>query len=150
MGHEQRTGMGRSYGARLAAALLGLQLLVLLLVQPVVQPAPVWALAGAPAPAEHYRCDGDLLIVQIFNGPVDAEGIPNRSAGTPPGAFVVLQWRGLSLQLPRTNNAGAPSYTDGRWWWSLVDPDHPEFRQRRGAVERFSCERVTSAEQQSA
>ncbi len=53
---------------------------------------------------------------------------------------MVLQWRGVSLQLPRTNNAGPPSYTDGRWWWSPVDPDRPEFLQRRGAVENYGCE----------
>jgi hypothetical protein len=136
--------MGRSYGALLAGALLGLQLLVL----PLFRPAPAWALDGSSPAVEHYRCDGDPLIVQPFNGPVDADGIPNRSAGTPPGAFVVLQWRGQTLQLPRTNNAGAPSYTDGRWWWSPVDSDHPEFRQRRGATQSFRCEPVTSADQE--
>jgi hypothetical protein len=72
---------------------------------------------------------------------VDAPAIPNMAAGTPPGAYVVLAWRGVRLQLPRTNNAGAPSYTDGRWWWSPVDPEHPEFKQRRGGVESYICER---------
>jgi hypothetical protein len=53
----------------------------------------------------------------------------------------VLHWRKLSLQLPRTNNAGVPSYSDGRWWWQALDPDHPDFAQLRGNVERYSCER---------
>jgi hypothetical protein len=88
-----------------------------------------------------YRCGGDLLVARSENGAVDAVAIPNTSAGTPPGAFVVLEWRGISLQLPRTNNAGAPSYTDGRWWWSLENPDQPRFRQRRGAIEEFPCSR---------
>lgn len=146
MGHAGRSRVRRSYGVRLVGALPGLQLLfatlvlVTLVFGVLLQPAPVWATALAPQTAEHYRCDGDPLEVWAFNGPVDADAIPNRSAGTSPGAFVVLEWRGLSLQLPRTNNAGAPSYTDGRWWWSPVDPNHPEFRQRRGTVERFSCE----------
>ncbi len=123
-------------------ALLGLQLLLgALFLGALLLPAPVSAADWAPQPADLYRCDGDLLEVRAFDGPVDAEAIPNRSAGTSPGAFVVLQWHGLSLQLPRTNNAGAPSYTDGRWWWSPVDLDHPEFRQRRGTVQSFSCER---------
>lgn len=143
MGHGQRTGISRSYGALLAGALLGLQLLVL----PLVQPAPAWAVGVSASGVEPYRCDGDPLVAQVFHGPVDAPGIPNRSGGIPPGAFVVLQWRGQTLQLPRTNNAGAPSYTDGRWWWSPVDPDHPEFRQRRGAIQTFRCERVSSTEQ---
>jgi len=101
------------------------------------------ASAGLPAtaPAERYRCGGDLLLARSENGAVDAVAIPNTSAGTPPGAFVVLEWRGISLQLPRTNNAGAPSYTDGRWWWSLENPDQPIFRMRRGAIEEFPCSR---------
>ncbi len=68
--------------------------------------------------------------------------IPNSSSGTVPGAFIVLQWRGVSLQLPRTNNAGTPSYSDGRWWWQALDPDHPEFAQRRGDWETYSCDRA--------
>jgi hypothetical protein len=101
------------------------------------------ASAGLPAttPAVRYRCGGDLLLARSENGAVDAVAIPNISAGTPPGAFVVLEWRGISLQLPRTNNAGAPSYTDGRWWWSLENPDQPRFRLRRGAIEEFPCSR---------
>jgi hypothetical protein len=101
------------------------------------------SLAPGPAGAERtYRCDGDLLLARSDNGPVDAVGIPNVVAGTAPGAYVVLRWRDLSLQLPRTNNAGAPSYTDGRWWWSLEDPDHPRFRRRQGLglLEEFSCQ----------
>jgi len=99
--------------------------------------------AGLPAtaPAVRYRCGGDLLLARSENGAVDAVSIPNISSGTPPGAFVVLEWRGISLQLPRTNNAGALSYTDGRWWWSLENPDQPRFRQRRGGIEEFPCSR---------
>lgn len=137
MGHAGRSRVRRSYGVRLVRALLGLQLLL----GTLLQPAPVWAAALAPQPADLYRCDGDLLEVRAFDGPVDAEAIPNRSARTSPGAFVVLQWHGISLQLPRTNNAGAPSYTDGRWWWSPVDPEHPEFKQRRGGVKSYGCVR---------
>jgi hypothetical protein len=96
---------------------------------------------SAPAPTVRYRCGGDLLLARAENGAVDAVAIPNTSAGTPPGAFVVLEWRGITLQLPRTNNAGAPSYTDGRWWWSLENPDQPRFRLRRGAIEEFPCSR---------
>ena len=112
---------------------------------------PAWA-AGTELPQQPllrdaYLCDGDPLQAEVFAGAVDAPGIPNISAGTPPGAFVVLRWRGVSLQLPRTNNAGAPSYTDGRWWWSPVDPEHPEFRQRRGTVQSFFCERQISSSQ---
>jgi hypothetical protein len=78
----------------------------------------------------------------VYAGAVDAVGIPNTVAGTPPGAYVLISWRDLRLQLPRTNNAGPPSYTDGRWWWSPVDPEQPEFKQRRAAVEAYACKRL--------
>jgi hypothetical protein len=103
--------------------------------------APAMAAGPEPLQRDAYQCEGEPLLAEVFAGAVDAPGIPNTAAGTAPGAYVVLQWRGVRLQLPRTNNAGAPSYTDGRWWWSPVDPDHPEFKQRRGGVERYGCER---------
>ena len=105
-----------------------------------------WLSTAAPAAAaiaEHYRCGEDPLVAEVHAGAVDAPGIPNAAAGTVPGDFIVLRWRGVSLQLPRTNNAGPPSFTDGQWWWSLEDPDHPDLRLRRtrGDVLSFSCER---------
>jgi hypothetical protein len=86
------------------------------------------------------------LIASLHTGAVDDPLIPNRSGITLPGAFVVLEWQQQVLQLPRTNNAGAPSFTDGRWWWSLEDQDHPDLRQRRGLgdVVQLSCERQRS------
>ena len=89
---------------------------------------------------QHFFCEGDSLDAIAFNGAVDAVDIPNSNADTVPGAFIVLRWRELSLQLPRTNNAGIPSYSDGRWWWQALDPDHPEFAQLRGNAEHYSCE----------
>ena len=91
--------------------------------------------------AQHFLCEGDSLEAIAFNGAVDAVGIPNSNAETVPGAFMVLRWRELSLQLPRTNNAGIPSYSDGRWWWQALDPEHPEFAQLRGNAEQYSCDR---------
>ncbi|MFZ9901729.1 MAG: hypothetical protein ACO3D4_09645 [Vulcanococcus sp.] len=105
--------------------------------------APPAALALMDPPAEQFLCEGETLVAALHNGAVDAPGIPNSEAGTVPGAFLVVEWRGMSLQLPRTNNAGAPSYTDGRWWWQAQDPDHPEFAQRtgwKGDIERYQCQ----------
>ena len=90
--------------------------------------------------SQHYLCDGEPLEAIAFTGPVDSADIPNSSGGTLPGAFLVLRWRNGTLQLPRTNNAGVPSYTDGRWWWQALDPDHPEFAQLRGDVQQYRCE----------
>ena len=121
-------------------ALLAL-LIVLAVGIAIAGPAP--AFAEAESGAQHYLCDGEPLLAELHNGAVDAIDIPNSSAGTVPGAFVVLQWRGISLQLPRSNNAGQPSYTDGRWWWSSPAPDQIEFEQLRGTVHSYSCQRIS-------
>ena len=97
--------------------------------------------AWATAVPERYLCDGDALEATLHTGAVDANKIPNSEGGTVPGAFIVLRWRGLSLQLPRTNNAGIPSFTDGRWWWQAVDPDRPDFREHRGTFKTYACSR---------
>ncbi len=109
----------------------------------LLAPLAVRADSGFPEPIA-YRCGGEPLSALVNNGAVDTFAIPNTSGGTVPGAFVVLQWRDITLQLPRTNNAGAPSFTDGKWWWSLEDPEHPTFRLRHGLgdVQNFSCEAV--------
>ena len=108
-------------------------------------PMPAWA-DGSPSP-EAYRCDGEPLTALLVKGPMDEPAIPDPSTGPVPiGGNVVLGWRGLSLQLPRTNNAGPASFSDGKWWWSLEDPAHPRFRLRRplGDIQDFSCERASS------
>ncbi|MCP9929674.1 NAD(P)-binding protein [Cyanobium sp. AMD-g] len=134
-------GFGRIEGAlRSAQALAGRLLALLLLCLALAGPA-----MAAAAEAVPYRCDGDLLLATSDNGAVDAPGIPNSTAGTVPGATVLLEWRDLRLQLPRTNNAGPPSYTDGLWWWSLENPQQPRFLHRRGAIEQFSCQAVPAA-----
>jgi len=119
----------------------GAALAVLLLLE-LVFTTPA-ALADSQPPLEHYRCAGEPLTAALNAGAVDAGSIPNTSEGTVPGAFLVLQWRDINLQLPRTNNAGPPSFSDGKWWWSLEDPDHPSFRLRHGLgdVETFACEK---------
>ena len=142
-------GLDREWAQEWGRGLQPLLSLALLLCCLTAAPALAHAAGSSPdsagqpptAAAVRYRCGGDLLLARSENGAVDAVAIPNISAGTPPGAFVVLEWRGISLQLPRTNNAGAPSYTDGRWWWSLENPDQPIFRLRRGAIEEFPCSR---------
>lgn len=138
MGQRQSVRSGSQSPGRggLVALVLALLAAVLLGFLPA-QPA-----RAAAQPLElHYRCDGDPLLAVTHGGAVDADGIPNTSDGTVPGAFVVLHWREMTLQLPRSNNAGAPSYTDGKWWWSLERPDQPRLRLRRGDVQDFACTR---------
>ena len=137
----------RAMVLKVLALMRSLALLALLTVLAVgiatAGPAPALALAEAEFGAQHYLCDGEPLLAEIHSGAVDAIGIPNSSAGTVPGAFVVLQWQGISLQLPRSNNAGQPSYTDGRWWWSSPAPDQIQFEQLRGTVHSYSCQLIS-------
>lgn len=101
------------------------------------------AFAASTLEPQAFRCDGDALTAQLIAGPMDDPMIPDPSSSpVPVGGSVVLQWRGLSLQLPRTNNAGPASFTDGKWWWSLEDPSHPRFRLRSGFgnPETIACE----------
>ena len=134
-------------GLRAAGWVWRLMLLALLTVVPLgLIPAGINLVSPAfAATTSSYICGSDPLEALANNGAVDAVGIPNQAAGTVPGAFVVLRWRGVSLQLPRTNNAGAPSYTDGQWWWSLEDPQRPRFQRSRGTIETFPCERQREA-----
>ena len=108
--------------------------------------AAAWALNSPPA--QSYRCDGEPLTALLVRGAMDEATIPDPSnAVVPIGGYVVLQWQGISLQLPRTNNAGPASFTDGKWWWSLEDPDHPRFRLRSGlgAIQDFACDRLAAS-----
>jgi hypothetical protein len=126
---------GPGTGAAGAASVWVVVLAVLLTLVP-----PVW---GDNFPPEgHYRCGGDPLTAQFQAGAVDAAALPNRSAGTLPGSFLVVRWRGIQLQLPRTNDAGPPSFSDGKWLWSQESLDHPVFRLRQGLgqVQEFACE----------
>lgn len=114
--------------------LQSLVLVVMLLVSPLC--------ASAASPST-WLCDGDPLTLTPIAGAVDISGlpdsVPNIESGTVPGDGVLISWRGQTFQLPRTNNAGTPSYTDGRWWWRAVDPDHPEWKQRRGDIITYTC-----------
>ncbi|AII45123.1 hypothetical protein KR49_01415 [Synechococcus sp. KORDI-49] len=105
----------------------------------------LWAL---PVSAD-WLCDGDRLQLERVAGAVDvrglAGGIPNSSDGTLPGDGILLTWRGTTLQLPRTNNAGPPSYTDGRWWWREPVGEAPELLERRGDVIEHACEPLVDA-----
>lgn len=130
--------------SQLTRPLLALLLALLLPLEGLIA-APAALAAGESQRAERYLCEGDPLLAVVHAGAVDAPQIPNSTGGTVPGAFLVLQWRGVSLQLPRTNNAGSPSYSDGRWWWQATDPAHPRFAQRLGDWQDYSCEPAPDA-----
>lgn len=119
-----------------------LKLLQTLMLVAMLLGSPLSA-SAASATASTWICDGEPLTLIPTAGSVDVNGlpdsVPNIEAGTVPGDGVLISWRGKTLQLPRTNNAGSPSYTDGRWWWRAADPDHPEWKQRRGGIITYTC-----------
>ena len=98
---------------------------------------------ASATPTPQWSCDGEPLSIQFTSGAVDLRGlpsgVPNTAGNTAPGDGVLIQWRGQTLQLPRTNNAGTPSYTDGRWWWRALDPEQPEWKERRGKIISYTC-----------
>ena len=116
----------------------------------------LWMLAPLPLPlasasaaalepaVRSYRCEGEPLEVTLLPGPVDAVGIPNTLAGTLPGASLVLRWQGVERPLPRTNNAGAPSYSDGQWFWQQDGADRARLLLRLASGDRqeIRCEAV--------
>ncbi len=108
--------------------------LVGFLVGVLAGPGAAWAMTEL-----HYRCDGDPLQALYSNGPVDDPRVGNQAGGTVPGAFVVLRWRDLSLQIPRTNDAGPPTYADGKWYWGLQSPEAPTFFLKLGDRQYFDC-----------
>lgn len=123
----------------------GVSVLMALLVI-VLTLMPAAAMAGESPTLATYRCDGDPLTAEVFNGAMDDPTLPDPSHGTVPvGGGVLLQWRDQRLQLPRTNNAGPVSFSDGRWWWSLEDPSHPRFLKRQGVrdLHSFACDATT-------
>ncbi|MFN9644056.1 MAG: hypothetical protein ACK6BG_02775 [Cyanobacteriota bacterium] len=129
----------RGGAVRGLSGLLGWLVIAATLFPPALLPP---ARAASSLPPQAYLCDGDPLTAQLVRGPLDDPTIPDPSAApVPVGGWVVLRWRDLSLQLPRTNNAGQASFSDGKWWWSLEDPDHPRFRLRQplGAAREFTC-----------
>ncbi len=92
-------GLGREWAQKWGRGLQPLLSLALLLCCLAAAPALAQAAGSgtaradlpATASAVRYCCGGDLLLARSENGAVDAVAIPNISAGTPPGAFVVLE-----------------------------------------------------------
>lgn len=111
--------------------------------EPLISARPETSRAVIPAEG-HYLCDGETLSTVFQPGAVDALDLPNQSAGTLPGSFLLVRWRGIQLQLPRTNDAGPPRFSDGKWLWQFNPGQPPRFllRQGLGQVEEFSCAAV--------
>ena len=75
----------------------------------------------AITPSSLFNCDGEGLKATIrnnLNGDfillTDLEKIDQ-------GAFVVLDWKEISLMLPVSFQKGAITFTDRKWLWSYQD-----------------------------
>ncbi len=98
------------------------------------------------APAQSiFNCDGEQLVATIYNNENGAFTIVKPLEEIDAGGFITLKWGELNLMLPRTFNKDETSFTDGRWWWSYEDTEHPQLRLRKGSgkIKDFSCS-VTS------
>ena len=87
-------------------------------------------------PAQRFVCDGELISATIRNNFNGDFSLVNDLENVDPGAFVVLDWKNLSLMLPVSFQKGETSFTDRRWLWSYQDnekglhEDNPRFAQR--------------------
>ncbi len=87
-------------------------------------------------PSPFYQCDGDLLSATIRNNLNGDFALTNDLDEIDEGAFVILNWKDISLMLPVSFQVGEISFTDKKWLWSYKDPtnglhkDNPRFSQR--------------------
>ena len=99
-----------------------------------------------------FMCDGDILHATIRNNLNGDFELTQDLENIDKGAFVVLDWRGISLMLPVSFNFGEITFTDKKWLWSYQDNDNglisetPRLAHRlpNGDIEEFTCE-ATSA-----
>ena len=63
-------------------------------------------------PSSTFLCDGDQLTATIRNNLNGDFAITNDLEDIDEGAFVVLDWRDVSLMLPVTFNVGEISFTE--------------------------------------
>ncbi|KGG28103.1 MULTISPECIES: hypothetical protein [unclassified Prochlorococcus] len=107
----------------------------------LVSISPVVPSALAPE-LTSFTCDGNLVETTIYNNENGAYSIVKAYEELDAGAFVVINLENSKLMLPRTFNVGETSFTDGKWWWSYEDHQHPTFQRLTalGEIQEFNCE----------
>ena len=101
-------------------------------------------------PSHDFRCDNDLLNATIRNNLNGDFALVNDLEKIDQGAFIVLEWRDVSLMLPISFQAGEISFTDKKWLWSYQDNenglrmDNPRFAQRipSGEIVEHECKAI--------
>ena len=101
-------------------------------------------------PSPTFNCNGDRLSAIIRNNLNGDFAITNDLENIDKGAFVVLNWRDISLMLPVSFKVGEISFTDKKWLWSYKDEKvglrmkEPRFAHvlPDGEIEEFSCKAI--------
>tara|TARA_Y100001968_G_scaffold241642_1_gene225217 strand:- start:660 stop:1031 length:372 start_codon:yes stop_codon:yes gene_type:complete len=101
-------------------------------------------------PSADFNCDGDRLTAVIRNNINGNFAITDDLENIDKGAFIVLNWREISLMLPVSFKVGDISFTDKKWLWSYQDEknglrmDEPRFAQLlpNGEIKEFSCQAI--------
>ena len=75
----------------------------------------------AITPPSTFDCDGEPLVAIIRNNLNGDFALVNDLENIDQGAFVVLEWKKISLMLPISFQKGEISFTDKRWLWSYQD-----------------------------
>ena len=98
-------------------------------------------------PSSTFNCDGKALEVTIRNNLNGDFLIVTDLEKVDQGAFVVLDWKDISLMLPVSFQKGEISFTDRKWLWSYQDNENglhasnPRFAQRMpsGEIVEYEC-----------
>ena len=108
-------------------------------------------------PSPDFNCDGDRLTAVIRNNLNGDFALTNDLGNIDKGAFIVLNWRDISLMLPISFKAGNITFTDKKWLWSYQDEinglrmDRPRFAQLlpNGEIQDFTCEALSTEDRVS-
>lgn len=102
----------------------------------------------AITPSSSFDCDGATLKATIRNNLNGDFSVVTDLEKVDQGAFVVLDWKDISLMLPVSFQKGEISFTDRKWLWSYQDNEQglheesPRFAQLMpsGEVVEYECQ----------
>ena len=102
----------------------------------------------AITPSSTFDCDGEILNATIRNNLNGDFLLVTDLEKVDQGAFVVLDWKEISLMLPVSFQKGEISFTDRKWLWSYQDNEQglheesPRFAQLMpsGEVVEYACQ----------
>ena len=102
-------------------------------------------------PSSTFDCDGSILKAIIRNNLNGDFSVVSDLEKVDQGAFVVLDWKDISLMLPVSFQKGEISFTDRKWLWSYQDngqglhEENPRLAQRMpsGEIVEHKCQLPT-------